>query len=493
VKRLVRVARMAPAAARWCALVAFVNTVVWAIITPPFHVPDETGHVVYVQHLAETGTVPIESGADPFSPELHAFLRALRFGDVVGRSNERAVLSEYYDSGIRSVMDDPPSPVGPGGHTTPSSQPPLYYAVEAGVYLASPWQDLLHRVWLMRLVSALCAAATTLFAFMFLRELGGPPWAWTVGSLAIAFQPLFGFVSSGVHPDSLMVTAAAALFFGLARGFRRGLTPRLGFGIGLALAVGSLTKLNFLTLVPGALIAVAILALRPQAARGPALRGAATSLSVLAVAAVVFVALNTLVFDRPASGRVDDPSSGLVATGTQATAPITRAEQLSYTWQLYLPRLPFMNDQFAYYPLYETYFKGAIGLFGWLDTPFPRWVYPLALFIVLPLVALSLVALLRRRQLLLRRWPELLAYAAMAFGLLVSIGLQGISYRRNEGYVFEQARYLLPLLPLYGAALALAARGAGARFERALAAGIVTLAMAHGLFAQLLVISRFYG
>jgi hypothetical protein len=113
--------------------------------------------------------------------------------------------------------------------------------------------------------------------------------------------------------------------------------------------------------------------------------------------------------------------------------------------------------------------------------------------IVLPLVALCLAALWRRRRVLRERWPELLAYGAIAGGLLLSIGLLGISYRYNTGFVFEQARYLLPLLPLYGAGVALAARGAGARFERPLAAAIVVIAMAHGLFAQLLVISRFYG
>ena len=172
---------------------------------------------------------------------------------------------------------------------------------------------------------------------------------------------------------------------------------------------------------------------------------------------------------------------------------ITRREQFSYTWQLYLPRLPFMNDQFADYPLLQTFFKGTIGRFGWLDTTFPAWVYRFATLIVAPLVLLALVALWRRRGVLRMRWAELLAYAVIVLALLGSIGVQGLQYRADTGFTFEQARYLLPLVPLYAVALALAARGAGARFERPVAAVIVSLAMAHGLFAQLLVISRFYG
>ena len=78
-------------------------------------------------------------------------------------------------------------------------------------------------------------------------------------------------------------------------------------------------------------------------------------------------------------------------------------------------------------------------------------------------------------------------------GLLVSIGVLGLRYRRNTGFEFEQARYLLPLVSLYAAGVAAAALGAGRRFGRPAGAVLVCLAAVHGLFAQLLVISRFYG
>jgi 4-amino-4-deoxy-L-arabinose transferase-like glycosyltransferase len=491
---LLRAARRIPMAARLCALVAVVNAVVWAIVTPPFHVPDETGHVVYAQHLAETGQVPDEPGEQPFSPELAAFLVELRFNEVVGRRNERAIPSEAFDRSVDALVDDPPSPVGAGGAIETSPQPPLYYTLAAGVYLASPWQDLLHRVWLMRLLSALMAGATTLFTFMFLREVLSQPWTWTVGALAVAFQPVFGFISSGVNADALLIAASAGLLFALARAFRRGLTPMGGFGIGLALAVGVLTKINFYALVPGAVLGVALLAWRARAGRPAALRGAAVAVGLLVAAVLLSIGLNLLVWDRSALGGGIENAARIAAGSDPAAAqPINLREQVSYTWQLYLPKLPFMSDQFANYPLWQSFFKGWIGLFGWLDTPFPNWVYTLAAVLVLPLLALCLVALWRRRAQLASRWPEILAYAAMAGGLLVSIGVLGLRYRRDTGFAFEQARYLLPFLPVYAAGLALAARGAGARFERQLGTALVMLAMAHGVFAQLLVISRFYG
>ena len=58
-------------------------------------------------------------------------------------------------------------------------------------------------------------------------------------------------------------------------------------------------------------------------------------------------------------------------------------------------------------------------------------------------------------------------YGAMTIGLLVLIGVW--SYQsdvlENEP-AFGEPRYLLPLLPLFGAAVTLAVRGAGRRWAR---------------------------
>jgi hypothetical protein len=88
--------------------------------------------------------------------------------------------------------------------------------------------------------------------------------------------------------------------------------------------------------------------------------------------------------------------------------------EIAHAWQLYLPRLPGMPNDF---PGFSTtlgiWFDGYVGLYGWFDTTFPGWVSDAG--------------------------PR-------AGGAAAEYG---------------QARYLLPLL---GAVLALAARGgAGAR------------------------------
>ena len=84
-------------------------------------------------------------------------------------------------------------------------------------------------------------------------------------------------------------------------------------------------------------------------------------------------------------------------------------------------------------------------------------------------------------------------FGVMALGLLGAIGYAGIRYRLSTGYPFEQARYLFPLLAFYGLFIVLVARALPRRWAPLLGALLVVLAMAHGLFAETLTISRYYG
>ena len=62
----------------------------------------------------------------------------------------------------------------------------------------------------------------------------------------------------------------------------------------------------------------------------------------------------------------------------------------------------------------------------------------------------------------------------------------------GTGAVFEQPRYLLPLLGLYGAVVALAVRAGGRRWAPALAVAFVVLAVGHDIYGQVLTVARYY-
>ena len=478
--RLRRALRGVPLAAWACAAIAGANGICWAATTPPYWVPDEIAAIGYVQYVAENGDVP-RTGVGDYSDEMYSvpFSAEGRPPWLQGQSDE------VFENLGRDLNRSRP---GQAGYLV--NYPPLYYALGAIPYRIAYEASFLDRIFAMRLVSALFGALTVLFIFMFLRELmPRTPWAWTVGALAVAFQPMFGFMTGGVSNDSLLYATSAALFFLVARAFRCGLTLRLGVAIGVTVALGLLTKQSSLGLVPGTALGLGLIVWRAGGtARSAARKGAIAAAAIGLLPWFAWLAVGNLVLNRAASD-----TGGITSSSVNQLASISG--HLSYLWQAFLPRLPFMEDFFgSYYLPFEVYFKGFLGRFGWAEYSFSLTFQRAALALFAVLACLAVRELWRRHTTLRTRWAEPLTFAAMFAGLLLLIELA--AYRYHVGFLgqyFEQGRYLLPLLALYGAFVALAARGAGEKWGPAVGALLVTLAMGHSLFAQLLTISRFYG
>jgi hypothetical protein len=472
-----------------CAAVAFVAAAGWALTTPTFHVPDEPQHAAYVQRLAESGHVPTPVPGPVFSPEEGIVFGEIQFNHVVGNTNGRPPWTAEQDRAIDRALATDPGRYTEGGLTNTTNNPPLYYVASLAPYYAATvlGGDFLDRMLALRLGSALLIALTVGFVFAFLRELlPRTPWAWPVGALAVAVQPTIGFIGGGVNNDAGLYAAGAALFWLVARALRRGLDLRGAVGIGAAFGLGLITKATLIGLVPGLAVCALVLLLRaaPDARRTTLVRIVVAG-AVAALPVAVYLAVNTYVWERGLWA-----GGGTVAT-TGAGKPAGLREFGSYLWQFYLPRLPFMTEQQAGLPLYNVWFKGVIGRFGWLDTTFPAWAYGLGAGVFGAVLALAAAALWRARRALAGRWGEALVYAALVAGFLVVVGWAGYRGRLDNGYIFEQARYLPPLAAFYAAVIALAARGAG-RWGRVAGAALVTLACGHALFAILLVAGRFY-
>jgi hypothetical protein len=487
--------RRIPRAGWTCALIALVNAALWSVVVPPFQVPDEITHFGYAQYLAQHGKPPPGTpGAAQYSAEQQLAIDRLRLPDVAGHPDQRPIWTTAENRALHDALADGASRRGPGGESTATNQPPLYYALAAIPYWLSPSHGLLERLALMRLLSALLAAGTVLCVYLFVRELlPGTPWAWTVAALAVVFQPTFMFIAAGVHGDNLLFLASAAVLLLLARCFRRGLTVRRGIALGVATAVGVLGKLTFLAFVPGIALAFVLLAIRGgRRALDVTARATAAAAAVVVAPVVLYALLNVAVWGR------DGATAGGVMTATVSTHAVSLREHLVYVWQEALPRLPFMHDAIPGFAPRSVWLHGFVGRFGWLDYGFPAWVYDVSTGVFLLLAVLALVAVVEAVR--ARGWsglawrrPLALVLTVLVAGLIGAIGWQGATYRADTGFMFEQGRYLLPLLGLYGLLVALAARGAGRRWGPAIGVALVVLAMAHGLFAELLTISRYYG
>jgi hypothetical protein len=478
--------RTVPTAAWLCAAVACLNAVCWSLITPPFQVPDEPEHVAYVKQLAETGRLPTHHGQ--FSQEEAIALTDLRLQTVAEEPEFQTISSRAQQQKLQRDLTAAARLPEKGSEYAgvAASQPPLYYVLQTIPYSLAAGGTLLDRIELMRLFSALFAGVTALFTFLFIREaLPRVPWAWTVGGLGVALVPLLGFMSGAVNPDSMLYAVSAVVFYSLARAFRRGLTRRSAIVLGALIAVGLMTKLNFVGIAPGVLLGLVILSVRAARRLG---RAAYVSLAI-----AVAVALSPLALYAATRIAAGEPAFGILS-GTIGASRGSLWSEIAYVWQLYLPRLPGMHGDFGgIFTTRQIWFNGYVGLYGWLDTTFPRWVYDAALLPAGLIAALCARELIARIGALRGRVVEVGVYLTMCVGLLALIGASSYLSFPKFGAEFGQVRYVLPMLPLLGLVLALAARGGGRRWGPLVGAAIVMLFVAHDVFSQLQEVARFYG
>ncbi|MEJ7783507.1 MAG: DUF2142 domain-containing protein [Solirubrobacteraceae bacterium] len=476
-----------------CILVGVVHGFAWTVINPPMQGPDEFTHVDQVDAMARL------MGADDFEGtpgprEINLYLTGVPFS-----AEGSPMWSPRGDEVAREAMTEARWQGGPPGYGV--LNPPLYYLMAAVPDRVVAQENLMDRLWAMRLANLLMFAATIAFCFLFVRELlPRHPWAWTVAGLAVALQPLTAFMAGSVSVDNLLFATSAALFYLLARAFRRGLSLGLGTAIGAVAALGLLTKSTTFGFLPGTALAVLVLAVQAwRAGERRRVLGAPAAALAFAVPFWVWLQISAQVLNRP---------SGATTGGYQApTERLEYAQTIaSYTWQVFFPRLSSMTDQyqdffatnppfpaFPQYPLWETWLQGFVGRFGWHQFAFPEWVNIPAAIIFVGLGVLAIRTVWRVTGGLRRHQTQLVAYLLMAAGAFMLVTIAGYGWRASRGGLsFEQARYLLPLLPLYAGVVALAVVGLRERWGHALSAVLVVLAAGHAVGGLVLTLGRYY-
>jgi len=474
-----------PVTAWLCAAVALLNGVAWSLITPPLHVPDENSHLAYTQYLAETGNLPVRTpGVPSHSDELNALLASLRFYEVIGRVNNRPPITPQDTAAIRRIEQQNLRRVAADANNA-TDNPPLYYLLASVPYLLTPSGDLLDRLVLMRLLSALLMALTTITVFLFVREIvPSAPWTWTVAGLLVALEPMAGFMAGGVTPDPLLFLTSALTILAAARCLRRGLTPANGVFLALATAASVLTKPLGLGLIPGAVVALLAALLVSREQRSLRWRGALGALGAAAAVAGLYFLITSTVLERTAEAAVQEIGPG-------GGDPLT--QRLSYIWQLFLPRLPFQVDLIAGFPLKDIWLPQLLGQFGWLDYGFSPWIDTVFFWVCLVLLGLGIAALVRFRRQATARVLELVTYTAFGAGVLFAIGWPDYRARTQGLALFEQGRYLLPLLAIFAGVVAVALKGLGPRLGRPIGALLVIAMLGASILGQLLTLERFYG
>ncbi|HEX8742393.1 MAG TPA: DUF2142 domain-containing protein [Thermoleophilaceae bacterium] len=453
-----------------------ISLVTWALLVPPFAVPDEAAHVAYVQSLAERGERP-RAGAPGdrlYSSELRWARGAIRTNRIVDPQ-----LKPAWEPGAERLWERYRPRLGVRGDDAKAigaqaNHPPLYYAYEAIPYTAPSGGDVFDRIFAMRVWSALLMLVTTTGAWLLIGELTDRDRLLQLaGSACVGLQPMATFVSAGVNPDALLFASYSMALWLAVRLVRRGPSRAPLAGLLAATAAAVLVKPAGLALVPAVVLVLAVLARRG---------GFAPRLS--AVAGVGLAAVLVLV------GVVGEREIG--ARAPLDLDPGALRGFATYLWDFYLPRLPFQNEYAALAidnPAQTVWVEYTWAAFGLLDVRFPEPVYFGLAGVALATFASAAVAVARRR---FRPDRNTLAIFGLVAACLV-LGLHWVDFqsvRDDHGRVM-QGRYLLPLMPIVGVAVAAGLSNLSRRL-RELGAALILAGMAVlQLFSLALVAGRY--
>ena len=450
--------------------------VAWALLVPPFSVPDETAHFSYVQSLAENGERPARGDGDPetrlFSTEEQVARQQVRnsvhFFDPDVKPAWEPSAERAWRAASEGLPRDDSRGTGPqAGH------PPLYYAYEVAPYAATPGGDLFDRLFLMRLWSGLLMLVTAAGTWLLIGELVRDRALRLAGAACVGLQPMATFVSAGVNPDALLFAAYAVTLWLAVRVARRGPSRGAVAGLVAATLVVSLTKAAGLALVPAVLVVLVA-----AAARGRRPRASARVLAAIALGAAVVVAAGV-----GASQGVQDRVPADLRLGTLRGF-------LTYLWDFYLPRLPFQRDYGmpgggGGWNLHEQTWAA----FGFLEVRFPEPVYVLLGALALAAFAGAALAVRRGRVEVDRLTLAVLALTTLC--LTISLHWRDFqTIRIGDGHVI-QGRYFLPLMPIAGVAVAAALANLRERLRPAGAGLVLGAAAALQLASLSIVAGRF--
>ncbi len=390
--------------------------------TPKWQVPDEPAHYNYVQQLAETGRYPIIDAGDWNQPYQN-MLTGCGFHPAVLQPDPSLVqINTPY---LEACGYDITMVAGISRIEYEDHQPPLYYTLQAVVYLLTDG-DLLA----MRLFSVLLGSGAIIAAWGITRRLfPNEQWLAIVTAGIVAFIPQRLFMMSGVNNDAL-AEALGGLLLLLTTYYITATNVDWRW----ALAMGFVAGLIFLTKTTvyyTAGIAFIAIILRCWQDKAPfrAIISQLLAFSILAVAIGSIWWIHSLdVYgntDFLGLQRHDQVVEGQLRTETYIE------RDLRGSTRLYLENLA------------RTTFQSFWGQLGWMAYPMQPRIYNLLMGLTVLLLIGSILYAVQEH------WPKSLDKAQRHMLALLGVSLllviaQFLFY--NLTFVQFQGRYLYPAL-----------------------------------------------
>ena len=461
-------------------VLAAVQSVAWAVLLPPLQGQDEPAHVAYAQRIVEQRAISwsaletIDEGQQ-YSTELEraesysgAGLLSL---NVFGRPN-RAEIDEERWREIRDELTDEERK--DGGFTNAMRNPPLYYLYEGVVYAPLGGTDFFTRLYAMRLATVPFILIAVVFAWLLAGEVfGRRRWLQAVTALTVGLQPMLAQLSGIVNPDAAIAALFAVALWLSAVIVNRGVTRgRLLGAVGLVLA-SVLLHPRAMPLAAPLVVAMLFRAWPGVRARGRAVRGAAVGAGVLGLLAFIAASL-------------------FYATRGELSFQAVRRFG-SYIWQFYLPRPGWMDMTVGPdWGVRDVFVDRLWSGFVLLEVNLAPWILDAISTGTLIGIAVLVITFVLRRPSLRRRRPLFAVFAIGLLGLMWFLHVAAWRDLQLYGDPIITGRYLTPLLPVLGIAIAAVAGALPRRIGPGAVAALLGIEALLALSAIGTALVRFY-
>jgi hypothetical protein len=230
------------------------NSLAWCLAFPLWQGADESAHFGLVQHIAELGRLPdpenryrsdeivlagelSDASRLPFDPVQR---QVFSDGPVGPREGDIAAL----DPGLRTRYERK-------GKSAGMHIPPLYHSLAAAFYRMVYKQDILARVFAVRLLSILLGTLGVGASYAMARQIWPrSPAMWVTVSLWVSMQPEWAFLVGGSSTDVWISTSYTVLLILMIRVLRRGMRWTDAVWMGAVLGCGLLVKPTILFIGP---------------------------------------------------------------------------------------------------------------------------------------------------------------------------------------------------------------------------------------------------
>lgn len=389
--------------------------VIYSVASPIFEAPDESFHFFVIQHVHETGQLPVQDLAtkalyeqEGSQPPLYYLAGALLIAGVdtqAARDNLR------------------PNPFANIGEPGRPNNKNHYIHTTLEDF---PYRDTALAVHLLRGLSLVLGLITLVATIAIARRLFPErPSVAVLAAMVIAFNPQFIYLSASINNDNALNALAAVALYYLARVWRGERSWRVVLPLAVVVGLAILAKLGGLILLGFSLGVIGYLTLKERNWRW----GWRTGALVVAVAVV----LSGWWFVRNAQLYGD-------LTGTDMMIKLLGGARTDVTLAKMISELP-------------SLWFSAWGVFGWFNFQLPDWTFGIFTILVVGALVSGGLAFVQAWQ---RKWRDVTPHIEPIVALSIWIGLVLAGVLRWETVVPAfQARLLFSAITAIAILLAL--------------------------------------